>query len=286
MKLKFWGCRGSIVSPGIETKYYGGSTSCVEVITDDGFRLILDAGTGIIPLSKKLASSVSIHTVVDYKILLTHTHNDHVQGFVFFEPIHHINSYITIFCPKGTIKSLSTIIGNLFQAQYSPLKSIDNLKAQIDFVELEETAFNVGPFNIIPIPLDHNILTYGYRIRYNDIDIVYATDHEARPNEINQRLIEKAKGTQILIHDSQYTDEEYRSKTNWGHSSLSRVAQNALEINPQLLILFHHNPNHNDKQVESKMDIVNRMVKHRFRVISAKEGLTLKLRVKEDLDKI
>jgi diguanylate cyclase (GGDEF)-like protein len=254
MLVRFWGTRGSIPAPGPQTARYGGNTSCVEVQIGDGSVIILDCGTGVRELGLKLLKSQK--TFERIYLLIGHTHWDHIQGFPFFTPAFLPKSELNIFAPAGFQRSLEDSLSGQMQYSYFPVK-LQDLSSRIHFTELEEGFFRLGDVFVETQYLNHTAPTIAYRISYGGATIAYVTDHEPFWNSPgptfhhpgDQRHIEFLKGADLVIHDAQYTEEEYRTKRGWGHSTIDYATDVAVAAGARGLALFHHDPTHDDDRV-------------------------------------
>jgi phosphoribosyl 1,2-cyclic phosphodiesterase len=246
MKIKVWGARGSIPAPGPETMRYGGNTSCVEVTLSDGSTLILDAGTGIRNLGLVLPRiERPVH------VLLTHLHLDHIQGLMFFAPAFRPESEIVIWGPASPEASLRDRIGRYISAPLAPVE-VRELPSLV-FREAEPMEWCIGSARIRAQSVTHRGPTLGYRIEDGDTTLTYIPDHEpslgAPLAELEDEWIsgfELADGASMLIHDCQYTDEEYPSYIGWGHSPMSDALSFARRVHAKRVLLFHHDPLHSD----------------------------------------
>jgi CheY-like chemotaxis protein len=272
MRVKFWGARGSIPTPGPTTLKYGGNTPCIEIRADDDTLIILDCGTGMRELG--LALRKEKHYIEGH-ILLSHTHWDHIQGLPAFSPALSKGHSFTIYGASGGNQALRDILGGQMAYTYFPI-TMSELGAELKFQEISEGAFNIGNIQIATLFVNHTVLTLAYRIKIGEATIVYATDHEpyslflreGRPSvdlkadvygiggtdgiahEGDRQHIHFLFGADLLIHDAQYTAEEYRTKRNWGHSPADYAVDVAVAARVKQLVLFHHDPLHDDDMIE------------------------------------
>lgn len=263
MRVRFWGTRGSIATPGPGTNHFGGNTSCVEVLTDDGARLVLDCGTGAHRLGAALMAEgkKDFHT----NILLGHTHWDHIQGFPFFTPAFVKGNSAAIYAPEGSGGSLQHVLAGQMEFTYFPIE-LDQLPAAITYHDLNEGIYTISGVRVATQFLNHPAMTLGYRIEADGVAMVYLVDHEpfsdelwragAEPGHIgsilhngDRRHAEFMADADLVIHDAQYTPEEYVSKKTWGHSTFDYVVQIASAAGVQRLALTHHDPAHDDEFV-------------------------------------
>ena len=247
MKVKVWGARGSIPAPGPETTRYGGNTSCVQLTLPDDSVLVLDAGTGIRSLGTALRP-----TEQPLHILLTHLHLDHIQGLMFFAPVFRPESQIVIWGPASPDGSLRDRIARYISAPLTPI-DVRELPCQVSFREAEMTEWQIGPARIRAASVTHRGPTLGYRIEVDGSSVCYIPDHEpglgASLAELDEEWISGftlARDATLLIHDSQYTDDEYAEHLGWGHSSLSDALVLGRRTRAERLLLFHHDPLHSD----------------------------------------
>ena len=286
MQVRFWGTRGSIAAPGPKTARFGGNTSCVEVRASDGTVIILDCGTGARELGLHLVQTMP--QPIRLHLFIGHTHWDHIQGFPFFVPAFLPGSELNIYAPIGFQRGLEEAMGGQMEYSYFPVKMRD-LRSRIHFTELDEGFFRVGGVLVETQFLNHTAPTVAYRMTGDGATIAYATDHEPFWNASgrvsqhpgDERHIAFLKGANLVIHDAQYTDAEYRDKVGWGHSSIEYAVDVALAAGVERLVLFHHDPAHDDAMMERMEAMARAHVGRRGQaldVLAAKEGLELEVR--------
>lgn len=278
LTVTFWGVRGSIPVPGPDTVKYGGNTSCLELKSDAGDWVVFDAGTGIRVLSESLDLSKK-HTV---NICISHPHWDHINGFMFFPVIYIPGNTVNIYGPGTFEKSLEEIIRGQMQYSYFPVRT-DELRAEINFYEINNNHFTVNNFSIYSHLLNHPVTCYGYKVVYDGKVFVYLGDNEPYYNvfkdgdseiadfarQMNEQLAEFINGADVLVSDAQYIPSEYPQKTGWGHSTTHHVINLALKAKVKTLFLFHHEPLRKDRELDA-------IVTHYKKVLKGK-GLALEL---------
>jgi phosphoribosyl 1,2-cyclic phosphodiesterase len=285
MYVRFWGTRGSIATPGPQTTRYGGNTSCVEVRTDDGTLIMLDCGTGARELGWHLRHSAA--RPLRLHLFIGHTHWDHIQGFPFFDPAFLPDTELHLYAPRDLHQSLEEVLAGQMQYAYFPVKLAD-LRSRIHYTELEEGFWGVGNVRVATQYLNHTAPTLAYRLSSGDTTIAYVTDHEpfCHPTDGSfrhpgdQRHIEFLTGTDLLIHDAQYTHAEYCNKVGWGHSTIEYATDVALAAGAARLALFHHDPGHDDRTMQALEEVVRDRVAARgggLEVFAAAEGLALQV---------
>ena len=247
MILKVWGARGSVPAPGPHMNRYGGNTSCVQVTLSSGENLILDAGTGIRSLGMGLLGGGRIN------ILLTHLHLDHIQGLMFFPPCFREESEITIWGPSSPEATLENRIARYISAPLSPVE-VRELPCSVAFRDTPASEWELGGATIRAEAVTHRGPTLGYRITDGDTTLAYIPDHEPALGASLAALepewisgFDLARDADLLIHDCQYTDEEYPEHVGWGHSGLSDTLTFASRVGAKRLLLFHHDPLHADE---------------------------------------
>ena len=266
MKVRFWGVRGSIASPGPKTVRYGGNTTCIEVRTDDNELIILDAGTGIFPLSQTLLAELPVTA----NVLITHSHWDHIQGLPFFIPN---------FIPGNTLrlhgsfdpvsgKGIEQVMSVQLQYSYFPVREAE-MKARIEYVTLApEQSIQIGSAMVTPFLLNHPVIDFGYRIESHGKSVFFTGDHEPPYNiyepgdegyaEYQVFVDEKAqsieaaiRGVDVFIADCSYTDAEYPAKKGWGHGTFASSILSAHRAGAKTLFCTHHEPTRSDDALES-----------------------------------
>src|SRR5579871_904110 len=263
MRLCFWGTRGSIATPGAGTTHFGGNTSCIELTTPNGHALVLDCGTGARLLGDRMQNGHS--SPISATILLTHTHWDHIQGFPFFAPLFVPNNRIEVYGPEGSRLSLRELLAGQMEHHYFPVE-LDQLSARITYQDLHEGEFDIAGLKVAAQRMNHPAVTLGYRIQDGGRSVCYLADHEpfyegiwrdgAEPGRIDsildpgdRRHAEYMCDADILVHEAQYTPDEYPSKRHWGHSTYAYVVELAAAAKVKRLFLTHHDPTHDDNFV-------------------------------------
>jgi phosphoribosyl 1,2-cyclic phosphodiesterase len=263
VRIRIWGARGSIPAPGPRTARYGGNTSCVQLTLSDGSVLVLDAGSGIRDLGPSCADAERIH------ILLTHLHLDHIQGLLFFTPFFRPETEIVIWGPPAPGQSLRDRIGRYLSAPLSPIE-IRSLPAKVSFRKCPTEEWEIGPARIRAEPVRHRGPTLGFRISEDGASLCYLPDHEpglgAPLADIEPAWISGfalAERCSLLLHDCQYTDEEYSERIGWGHSRVSDALVFARRSEAEQVLLFHHDPLHTD----GELDLLHRLAGERWRAL-------------------
>jgi len=259
LTVRFRGVRGSIPSPGRETARYGGNTSCVE-LRCEGRLLILDAGSGIRSLGNDLVRE-SNGEAIQADVLISHAHWDHIQGFPFFAPAYSDGNRIRVLWSKRVTPELSTALRGQMQSLHFPV-GFDQMRGLVGIQEFEREPVDLGPYTVRTIALNHPGGCAGFRIETAYGGVAYIPDHEpfriggnngeADHGKIHRReeLINFVSGTDLLILDTQYTEEEYLQHIGWGHGCLPDSVALAANAGVGQLALFHHDPSHRDYQID------------------------------------
>jgi phosphoribosyl 1,2-cyclic phosphodiesterase len=269
LRVKFWGVRGSYPAPGAGTVKYGGNTACVEIRAGER-TIILDAGTGIIPLGRELAR----RRALEVTLLFSHLHHDHTQGFPFFLPAYMPNAHLRIFGPGGTPETLSHVLEHNQSFETFPVslrdmaatKEIRSVReSQVIIwggagVRVTEAGEGLGSDKEAVVIRIHKSYAhpggvYVYRVTWRGKSVVYATDTEGYVGT-DRKLAQFAKDTDVLIHDAQYSEEHYwgqlagfPSTQGYGHSTVKMACEVAAASEAGQLILFHHDPSYSDARV-------------------------------------
>lgn len=277
MTVTFWGVRGSIPTPGYETSRYGGNTLCVEIgLHGCGRTLIIDAGSGIRRLGDDLLSRPAKTDGLALDLLLSHTHLDHILGLPFFGPLYRRDTRLTLYGPASSPgESLEQVIGGQLSYRYFPVRQVE-LAAQVAYVDLREGVYDLGDGICLSATyLNHPLLCMGYRIDWRGrsvctafdtepfrnlfitepenpgYDEIMALEGEKAAQEANWRMRSFFREADLLIHDGQYTDQEYRSgRSGWGHSSVEQAIAAAESSGCRRLALVHHDPMRTDADLD------------------------------------
>ena len=252
MELRICGARGSLPSPGRDKVRYGGNTSCVQVRLSDGSHVVLDAGTGIRNAQVQLDGSHDhIH------LLLTHLHLDHIQGLLFFTPLFQAEAEVTIWGPAEGHVPLQDRISRYLSAPLTPVE-VRELPCQLDFRNCPVSEWEIGPARFRAEAVTHRGPTLGFRIEDAGTTLCYLPDHEPALVGAIDTLEDSwlsgyalAHGADLLIHDAQYTDEEYPARFGWGHSAVSHALDFASRTGVKRPLLFHHDPYHTDEDLDT-----------------------------------
>ena len=278
MHVTLWGTRGSLAAPGPDTARYGGNTSCVEVRGTDGTILVLDAGTGIRLLGASIPASVPR---VD--ILLTHLHMDHIQGLGFFRPLYDAGVSVHIWGPASTTLHLRTRLMRYLSPPLFPVHLRD-LPCHLALHEVPNADIEIGRFRVASALVCHPGPTVGYRIASPEGTLVFLPDHEpalgARVFPLPQEWTsgyEIAAGADLLIHDAQYGSAQYAEHVGWGHSTIEQAFAFATLAGVRHLVPFHHDPAHNDDDVDRLVTTATAAAQPSFAVLPGTERTTFRL---------
>lgn len=299
MKIKYWGVRGSIATPGKDTVVYGGNTACISVEVDDTI-LIFDAGTGIRECGNYLLSKGKNLKGV---IFISHTHWDHIQGFPFFVPAYIPGNKFTIYGPPSDIQdqSLKQIMEFQTKYEYFPI-SLSQLAADIEYIDCKEGKIDIEGFEMYTCRINHPVSSLAYKVIHNGKIFIYGGDHEPYRNiyrdskegeemdeellkeldenaeEQNKKVIEFCQNADLVSWDGQYTEEEYQTKKGWGHSSHIADIELAEKASIKHIILTHHEPmNSDEKLAEYEKELRKTASEKGFKLDLAREGMEIEL---------
>jgi len=287
MRIRYWGTRGSIATPGPSTVRYGGNTSCVELRSDRGTLIVFDCGTGARALGRALVEqSRPGGEPATGSIVLGHTHWDHIQGLPFFEPLFG-GGHWDVYGPRGLGASLDQTLAGQMNYQYFPV-ALDQLGSSVEFHELVEGTFEVDDLVVRTQYLNHPALTLGYRVECDGAVVCYVTDHEpfdpalgsggdVLANRDDARHVEFLEGADVVMHDAQYDASEYPDRVGWGHSTMEYVVDVASAAGVHRTVLFHHDPSHDDDTIDALVEQANRRAKGRTKIVAAAEAEVLEV---------
>jgi phosphoribosyl 1,2-cyclic phosphodiesterase len=250
--VTFWGTRGSTPVPGPDTVRFGGNTPCLSLEARDAPLAILDAGTG----ARALGAALANRAVPEANLLLTHTHWDHIQGLPFFAPLWSGGTALTIRGPRPLGAALADVLAAQMQPDVFPVPFTRFPRPPV-IHEVEPGAFHIPGFAVRAFELHHPGVTFGYRVEEaaGGPALAYVTDNElsGEPTDMpgwRSRLLGWLEGVHTLVHDAMYTAQELPRRAGWGHSSPEEAIDLAVECGAERLVLFHHDPSHDDTDID------------------------------------
>jgi phosphoribosyl 1,2-cyclic phosphodiesterase len=286
MKIKIWGCRGSITTPGAATLRYGGNSTCIEIRTAEGEaagqNIVVDAGSGVRLLGKALRKERKISHI---RFFFSHSHWDHLVGFPFFEPAYFPDYHITFCGGPHAQDSIRRYLGRQMEAPFFPV-DFSLLKAKFDF-RCDRTEHESGPcrfdgLEVLPAPLSHPNGGYGFKFIESGRAFVLFTDNELGFKHEGgldvAGYVQFCRGADLLIHDAQYTDAEYKRTRGWGHSTYADTVDLALAAGVKRLGLFHHDPDRSDDDLDKQVGFCRDRIRAaggQIECFACAEGMTL-----------
>jgi phosphoribosyl 1,2-cyclic phosphodiesterase len=270
--IRFWGVRGTIACPSTSHAKYGGNTSCIEVMVGDR-TVIFDAGTGI----RNLGTELLKRDIREAHLLMSHTHWDHINGFPFFVPAYDPSRSLHIMA--GHLANGNGGIQDVLNAQMlSPMFPVplETMQSKLRFEDFKAgDQFKLYPdVNIRTAPLRHPNGATGYRIEHDGKSVCYITDTEHVPGEPDQNILGLIEGSDLVIYDSTYTEEEFVTKVGWGHSTWNEGLALCQAANVKRFAIFHHEPDHDDDFVDGIEAEAQATWEHSF---AAREGMVVSL---------
>ena len=282
VNVTLYGVRGSLAAPGLTTARYGGNTSCVRVTDASGAVLVLDAGTGIRSLGLELPSSLRRVDVV-----LTHLHMDHIVGLGFFGPLYNPAMEVHIWGPASATLSLEARLRRYLAPPLFPVLLRD-LPCRLELHHVGRGRMPIGPFDVHAARVCHPGPTVGYRIDAKEASLAYLPDHEpalgARRFPLDAEWtsgFDLAQRVDLLLHDAQYTREEYPRHIGWGHSTIDDALVFARQVRAKHLVPFHHDPGRDDAALEAAVGLAVTEMGPDVPVTPAAEGQSFDLRTSE-----
>ena len=277
MRVCLWGTRGSIASAGPDTVAYGGNTSCAEVEGRDGTVVILDAGTGI----RRVGDTYKEPRRLD--ILLTHLHMDHIQGLGFFGPFFQKDFEVHVWGPPSTTQGLRERLTRYLSPPLFPVRLRD-VAAHLELHDVPMAPFQIGGLTVDADMVIHPGQTIGYRVTDGTATVAYLPDHEpalgtnGMPTDPTWTSgLELADAADLLIHDMQYTADEYRDRVGWGHSRVADAVGLAQMAGAKRLVTFHHDPAHDDRELDRMVEDARELAGELLQVLPGREGATFRV---------
>jgi phosphoribosyl 1,2-cyclic phosphodiesterase len=277
MRVCLWGTRGSIASAGPDTMRYGGNTACAEVEGRDGTIVVLDAGTGV----RRVGDTYREPRRLD--ILLTHLHMDHIQGLGFFAPFFRRDFEVHVWGPPSTTQDLRTRLTRYLSPPLFPVRLRD-VAARLELHDAPMGRFEIGGLEVTAQSVIHPGQTLGYRISDGQSSMTYLPDHEPalgmngmpdKPDWTSGHDL--AAGADLVLHDAQYTADEYEERVGWGHSRVTDAVDLARLAGARRLVTFHHDPAHNDATLDEMLAVAQARAGDALEVMPGREGETFRV---------
>jgi len=281
VKITFFGTRGSCPCAGDGYQVFGGNTSCVLVETGATTPFILDAGTGLRELGVELERQLrerneSLHA----RVLLTHLHYDHLLGLPFFAPLEDPEALVEIFGPNQSTGPLGEVVDSAVTPPFFPVQ-IKEFRGEIRLLGIDAGDFELDGVSIKARWIPHTGPTLGFRVEAQGSSVAYLPDHQAPMNrvDIDDGVLELCDGADVVIHDAQYLDDEFAARSDWGHSTIDYAVHVATSAKAKRLVLFHHDPKHDDLQLEEIERQAQKLAAEQgdCDVVAAREAMTIEL---------
>ena len=280
MRVRFWGVRGSIASPGPKTLRYGGNTACVAVESEAGGLIVLDAGSGFCPLGDALMAGPFGRGKGKMTLLLSHIHLDHLIGFTFAVPVYIPGNQFEIYGPATSRMGLEEFHEGRVAPAYSPIYTLDNIGSRLSFLPIPQEPFKVGEVEIEAKRFPHGIgaFSWGFRLTEGERSLIYLPDVEYPSGNIPDDAVEFSRGVDLLIHDAYFTLDDYIP--TWGHCRSQHAVLLAEAARVARLVLFHHAPERSDDEIDAIVaDHRDELIQRDspLRLDAAYEGMTIQL---------
>ena len=282
MRITYFGVRGSCPCSSDRYRRYGGNTSCVLVEVAGEPPLIIDLGTGLRALGEHLrAQLLPTGAPLAANVLLSHLHYDHVLGLPFFSPMRHPEAVVDVYGPAQEVGSLEETLASMVRPPFFPVH-MSQFQGSFRFHDLDGSdEFAVGPVKVKVRPILHVGHTLGFRLEVDGQVLAYLSDHQAPLDlrTLEPNVLELCDGADLLLHDAQYTEEEFAALPDWGHSTANYAVLVAREAGVRRLTLFHHDPSHSDDEIDRMLEEARKLAatSPSLEVTAASEGTTVDL---------